>query len=85
MQQRTTVGIVGLLIALYSGVNWMGNLREAIRAQSREVWELPYLARLGANGLAQVTHPVHTGIERNQQTDNTHRGALLHGSIDGAF
>lgn len=35
VQQRTTVGIVGLAIALYSGVNWMGNLREAIRAQSR--------------------------------------------------
>jgi membrane protein len=31
--------MVGLLIALYSGVNWMGNLREAIRAQSRDVWE----------------------------------------------
>jgi membrane protein len=39
VQQRTTVGIVGLLIALYSGINWMGNLREAIRAQSRDIWE----------------------------------------------
>ncbi|MRS16406.1 inner membrane protein YhjD [Enterobacteriaceae bacterium RIT691] len=39
VQQRTTVGLVGLLIALYSGINWMGNLREAIRAQSRDVWE----------------------------------------------
>lgn len=39
IQQRTTVGITGLLIALYSGVSWMGNLREAIRAQSRDVWE----------------------------------------------
>ena len=39
IQQRTTVGLVGLLIALYSGINWMGNLREAIRAQSRDVWE----------------------------------------------
>jgi membrane protein len=39
VQQRTTVGMVGLLIALYSGINWMGNLREAIRAQSRDVWE----------------------------------------------
>ncbi|SNY71359.1 inner membrane protein YhjD [Enterobacter sp. CC120223-11] len=39
VQQRTTVGIVGLLVALYSGINWMGNLREAIRAQSRDVWE----------------------------------------------
>lgn len=39
VQQRTTVGIVGLLIALYSGINWMGNLREAVRAQSRDKWE----------------------------------------------
>jgi len=39
VQQRTTVGIVGLAVALYSGVNWMGNLREAVRAQSRDVWE----------------------------------------------
>ncbi|WP_413721669.1 inner membrane protein YhjD [Sodalis sp. RH23] len=37
--QRTTVGITGLLIALYSGLNWMGNLREAIRAQLRDEWE----------------------------------------------
>lgn len=39
IQQRTTVGLSGLLIALYSGLSWMGNLREAIRAQSRERWE----------------------------------------------
>lgn len=39
VQQRTTVGLVGLGVALYSGMNWMGNLREAIRAQSRDVWE----------------------------------------------
>lgn len=39
VQQRTAVGVVGLLVALYSGINWMGNLREAIRAQSRDVWE----------------------------------------------
>lgn len=39
VQQRTAVGLVGLLVALYSGVNWMGNLREAVRAQSRDKWE----------------------------------------------
>ncbi|MBC7018178.1 inner membrane protein YhjD, partial [Salmonella enterica subsp. enterica serovar Enteritidis] len=39
VQQRTTVGLVGLGIAPYSGVNWMGNLREAIRAHSRDVWQ----------------------------------------------
>lgn len=39
VQQRATVGITGLLLAFYSGLNWMGNLREAVRAQSRDVWE----------------------------------------------
>ncbi|BCU88599.1 inner membrane protein YhjD [Yersinia pseudotuberculosis] len=39
IQQRTTVGLTGLAIALYSGISWIGNLREAIRAQSRDVWE----------------------------------------------
>lgn len=39
VQQRTTVGLTGLLLALYSGISWMGNFREAIRAQSRDVWE----------------------------------------------
>lgn len=39
IKQRTTVGLVGLLIALYSGINWMGNLREAVRAQTRKTWE----------------------------------------------
>lgn len=39
IDQRTTVGLSGLAIALYSGVSWMGNLREAIRAQTRDIWE----------------------------------------------
>ncbi|MGF1888023.1 inner membrane protein YhjD [Photobacterium profundum] len=39
INQRTAVGLSGLAIALYSGISWMGNLREAIRAQTRDVWE----------------------------------------------
>lgn len=39
VKQRTTVGLTGLAIALYSGVSWVGNLREAILAQARDVWE----------------------------------------------
>ncbi|PST93964.1 inner membrane protein YhjD [Photobacterium sp. NCIMB 13483] len=39
INQRTTVGLSGLAIALYSGISWMGNLREAVRAQTRDVWE----------------------------------------------
>jgi len=32
---RLTVGIFGLIIALYSGISWMGNLRAAIQAMWR--------------------------------------------------
>lgn len=39
VQQRTTVGLVGLLVAFYSGINWTGNLREAIIAQSADEWQ----------------------------------------------
>ncbi|PQQ36938.1 inner membrane protein YhjD [Photorhabdus luminescens] len=38
IKQRTTVGLTGLAIALYSGVNWVSNLRQAILAQFHPVW-----------------------------------------------
>lgn len=39
--QSLTVGIIGLVIALYSGLNWMGNVRAAVRAQWRPQWQKP--------------------------------------------
>ncbi|MFV2388788.1 inner membrane protein YhjD, partial [Escherichia coli] len=39
VKQRTTVWLVGLAVSIYSGINWMGNLSEAIRAKTRDVWE----------------------------------------------
>lgn len=39
--QSLTVGIIGLVVALYSGLNWMGNVRDAVRAQWRPTWEKP--------------------------------------------
>ena len=33
IKSRGTVGVLGLLIALYSGVGWMSNLRDALTAQ----------------------------------------------------
>lgn len=36
-----TVGIVGLLTALYSGSAWAGNLKNAVRAQSRTEFDDP--------------------------------------------
>ncbi len=35
VKARFTVGIVGLVIALYSGIGWMGNVRQAVQAQWR--------------------------------------------------
>ncbi len=32
---RLSVGIIGLVLALYSGISWMGNVRNAIQAQWR--------------------------------------------------
>ena len=32
---RFTVGIIGLVLALYSGIGWMGNIRQAVQAQWR--------------------------------------------------
>jgi membrane protein len=39
--QSLTVGIIGLAVALYSGLGWMGNVRDAVRAQWRPQWEKP--------------------------------------------
>jgi membrane protein len=42
VKARGTVGIVGLVIALYSGVGWMSNLRDALTAQwGQERGQLP--------------------------------------------
>ena len=37
IEQRNSIGTIGLVGALYSGVWWMSNMREAVSAQ----WELP--------------------------------------------
>ncbi|MGH3549860.1 MAG: YhjD/YihY/BrkB family envelope integrity protein [Pseudonocardiaceae bacterium] len=41
IRSRGSVGIVGLLGALYSGLGWMGNLREALTAQWQATQERP--------------------------------------------
>lgn len=62
LQARGGIGIVGLLLALYSGVGWMGNLRDALSAQwgqarKREnilMRTLKDLAALAGLGLALI-------------------------------
>ncbi len=45
------VGIIGLLIALYSGVGWMGNLRKATRA----IWRPDFDERQNTDNIAVAT------------------------------
>lgn len=53
ISQAGAVGIVGLLVALYSGLGWMTNLREALTAQwSQEPTEQPFLKSMAADLLA---------------------------------
>lgn len=41
VDQRLAVGIIGLAVAFYSGLSWMGNVRDALRAQWRPRWSTP--------------------------------------------
>lgn len=43
--QRGTVGVIGLLGALYSGIGWMTNLREALSAQWEQQPAVPALPK----------------------------------------
>jgi membrane protein len=45
IESRNAVGIIGLLAALYSGINWMSNLRDALSAQWGQVPAAPALPK----------------------------------------
>ena len=67
---RTAVGVIGLLGALYSGIGWMSNLREALSEQWAQVPEAPALPKrllfdllaLAGLGVALVGSFAITGI-----------------------
>lgn len=70
IDNRNTIGIVGLLGALYSGIGWMSNLREALSEQWGQVPETPPLLKkmlfdlltLAGLGLALVGSFAITGL-----------------------
>ena len=39
VDQRTQVAVIALVVAAYSGLSWIGNVRDAVRAQWRPTWE----------------------------------------------
>ncbi|MEJ2868222.1 inner membrane protein YhjD [Actinomycetospora sp. OC33-EN08] len=51
IQQRNAVGLVGLLGALYSGLGWMGNLREALSEQWDQRGDPPTVVKRYAGDL----------------------------------
>jgi membrane protein len=53
IESRSTVGIIGLLAAAYSGLGWMSNLRDALTAQwGLEYKPVPFLRRMGSDLLS---------------------------------
>lgn len=53
IESRSTVGIVGLLAALYSGLGWMSNLRDALTAQwGQENKQRPFLSTMAKDLLS---------------------------------
>jgi membrane protein len=77
IDQRDTVGIFGLIGALYSGVGWMSNLREALSEQWAQVPETPAMLKrllfdllaLGGLGIALVGSFGITGFASGFATD----------------
>jgi membrane protein len=70
IESRTAVGVVGLIGALYSGIGWMSNLREALSEQWGQVPAAPPLPKrllfdllaLAGLGIALVGSFAITGI-----------------------
>ncbi|MCP2165504.1 membrane protein [Goodfellowiella coeruleoviolacea] len=55
LESRGTVGLLGLLAAVYSGLGWMSNLRDALTAQwGHAKQQLPVLRKAGRDLLALV-------------------------------
>ena len=53
IRQRSTVGIIGLISALYTGLGWMSNLRDALTAQwGQEKDKQPFLRGLAMDLLS---------------------------------
>lgn len=56
LESKGTVGVLGLLTALYSGIGWMSNLRDALTAQwGHERQDLPLLSTTLKDLLALVS------------------------------
>jgi membrane protein len=56
IDKRGTVGIIGLVAAVYSGLGWMSNLRDALSAMwDHDVPERPFLRRMASDLLSLLS------------------------------
>lgn len=53
IEERRTIGVLGLLAALYSGLGWMSNLRDALTAQwGQEHTRVPFMRKASSDLLS---------------------------------
>lgn len=63
IKSRSTVGVLGLLAAVYSGLGWMSNLRDALTAQwGQENRQRPFLSTMAKDLLALLGLGLALGI-----------------------
>jgi membrane protein len=80
IDQRNTVGLLGLLLALYAGLGWMGNLREALSEQWDQHGTSPsMIRRYGGDLLALIG----LGVALILSSAITAVGSELPGSVLG--
>jgi membrane protein len=78
VQKRGTVGVLGLLAALYSGLGWMTNLRDALSAMwGHDVPERPFLRKVVSDLLSLIGLGLALGVSFGITVVGTGLGKLM--------
>jgi membrane protein len=78
IEERGTVGVIGLLTAAYAGLGWMGNLRDALTAQwGHEKRKQPFLSTMGSDALSLLGLGLALGVSFGLTAAGSGLGRLL--------
>ncbi|MCT2586117.1 inner membrane protein YhjD [Actinophytocola sp. S1-96] len=82
IEERNTIGVLGLLAALYSGLGWMSNLRDALTAQwGQEYQQRPFLKKTVSDLLSLLGLGLALAVSFGLTAAGTGLGDLLLGWV----